>query len=173
MGQQQLLLLVLGVVLVGLAVVVGISSFNENRSKSEIDRYTAMGVEMSGDIIAWYLKSDTHGGAGQSAASLGTLTIDQLGYTVTEATTWAGYTLSGNEANGVMRFVGASTTHPFLHIHRMPRVTGMNRVEVHVFGPRQDCIVTRTNRYNVGTSWSDGKGETEAPDNPNPSVCAW
>lgn len=37
MGQQQLILLVLGVVLVGLAVVGGISAFNEGRRKAQVD----------------------------------------------------------------------------------------------------------------------------------------
>ena len=37
MGQQQLLLLVLGIVIVGLAVVVGIQAFSENQKKSNAD----------------------------------------------------------------------------------------------------------------------------------------
>ena len=37
MGQQQLLLLVLGIVIVGLAVVVGIQAFSENQKQSNAD----------------------------------------------------------------------------------------------------------------------------------------
>ena len=38
MGQQQLLLLVLGIVIVGLAVVVGIQAFGENQKKANSGR---------------------------------------------------------------------------------------------------------------------------------------
>ena len=40
MGQQQLLLLVLGIVIVGLAVVVGIQAFSENQRKANADAMT-------------------------------------------------------------------------------------------------------------------------------------
>ncbi len=175
MGQQQLLLLVLGVVIVGLAVVAGIGSFNDARSKSEIDRYTGMGVEMAGEIIAWYHKPTTQGGGGDDASNLVNLTIDDLGYPIeaSESTTYAGATFTGTVNNRTMRYVGANATHPFLHIHQMPRAPGMNRVEVHVFGPSPECIVARNAPFNTGANWSDGKAETEAPDNPNPAACSW
>ena len=38
MGQQQLLLLVLGIVIVGLAVVVGIQAFSENQKQANADQ---------------------------------------------------------------------------------------------------------------------------------------
>ncbi len=175
MGQQQLLLLVLGIVIVGLAVVVGIQAFNENQTKSQIDNYTATGVGMAGEIIAWYQKPTAQGGGGGVAANLGSLTIDKLGYdlTASETTVWSGFQFTGTVKNGTIRYLGTSTTHPFLHIHQMPRVTGMMRVEVHAFGPRPECIVTRTNRFNVGTAWSDGKSENAPPDNPDAARCSW
>ena len=53
MGQQQLLLLVLGVVLVGLAVVVGISSMREHQNKARTDIATAKSVEIIARVQAW------------------------------------------------------------------------------------------------------------------------
>src|SRR5690554_5459445 len=44
MGQQQLLLLVLGIVIVGLAVVVGIQAFGENQKKANSDAPANAGV---------------------------------------------------------------------------------------------------------------------------------
>ena len=62
MGQQQLLLLVLGIVIVGLAVVVGIQAFGENQSKSNLDAMTNDGIRMASDAQAWALKPQAFGG---------------------------------------------------------------------------------------------------------------
>ena len=171
MGQQQLLLLVLGVVIVGLAVVVGIQAFTENQQKSEIDRYVDQGVAMSGDIVAFYLKPTAQGGAGRNADALGDLAISDLGYREDRTDTWNGFERAGVVENGVVRYVGASDTHPFLHIHRFPQSPGDPRVEVHVFGPSPNCVVTRSDIYEVSPTWSDGKADNEAPD--APAGCSW
>lgn len=130
MGQQQLLLLVLGIV--GLAVVVGIQAFGENQKKSQLDNYTSVG--MAGEIIAWYQKPTAQGGGGNVAATLGPLTLQKLGYTQTGADVWGPYTRTGFVSNGMQRWLavqGSTTTHPFLHIVPDPLVTGSMRVEVH------------------------------------------
>ena len=62
MGQQQLLLLVLGIVIVGLAVVVGISAFSENRIKASADALVTDGLRIASDVQAWALKPDQLGG---------------------------------------------------------------------------------------------------------------
>ena len=174
MGQQQLLLLVLGIVIVGLAVVLGIEAFTENQQKAEIDNFTTTGVGMAGEIIAHYHKPTAQGGAGGDAANFAALTISDLGYELEagETTNYFGWDLTGTLSNNILKYVAADTEHPYLHIHAMPRVVGMQRVEVHVFGPSQDCIVTRNGRWQV-EDWSDGKAEGVAPDNPNPAACSW
>ncbi|PAP77953.1 hypothetical protein [Rubrivirga marina] len=173
MGQQQLLLLVLGVVIVGLAVVVGIQSFNENQRKSEVDTYTAQGVALAGDIIAYYMKPEATGGGGQDAANLATLTIDELGYRRDVYDTWQGYNRTGILSDGVVRYVAPDATAPLLHIHKYPSTNGDTRVEVYVFGPSEDCIVARNDRLNVSATWSDGGSDGTPPANPNPGVCSW
>ncbi|MEM6783029.1 MAG: hypothetical protein AAF624_04765 [Bacteroidota bacterium] len=174
MGQQQLLLLVLGIVIVGLAVVVGISSFTENQEKSEIDRYTAIGVEMAGELIAWYKTPSAMGGGGEQTASLGAITIEDLGYTIdaTQSTNYAGTDMTGTNEAGILKYVAQSSVHPYFHIHAMPRAVGMMRVEVHLFGPTPDCFVTRYGRWQT-EGWSDGKAEGTAPDNPDATNCTW
>lgn len=64
MGQQQLLLLVLGIVIVGLAVVAGINAFSENQEKSQKDAIVNEGMRIATDIQAWRLKPDAFGGGG-------------------------------------------------------------------------------------------------------------
>ena len=62
MGQQQLLLLVLGIVIVGLAVVVGIQAFSENQKKANADSLVNDGIRLASDIQAWSLKPEAFGG---------------------------------------------------------------------------------------------------------------
>ena len=62
MGQQQLLLLVLGIVIVGLAVVVGIQAFSENQQKANLDALVNDGVRIASDLQAWSLKPQAFGG---------------------------------------------------------------------------------------------------------------
>ncbi len=64
MGQQQLLLLVLGIVIVGLAVVAGINAFSENQAKSNKDALINEGMRIATDMQAWKLKPSQFGGGG-------------------------------------------------------------------------------------------------------------
>ena len=71
MGQQQLLLLVLGIVIVGLAVVVGINAFSENRIKSNADAMVTDGLRIASDVQAWALKPTQFGGGNDGQAGTG------------------------------------------------------------------------------------------------------
>ncbi len=63
MGQQQLLLLVLGIVIVGLAVVVGIQAFSENQKKANADALVMTAMRIASDAQAWIRKPRQFGGA--------------------------------------------------------------------------------------------------------------
>ncbi len=63
MGQQQLLLLVLGIVIVGLAVVVGIQAFSENQKKANADALVMTAMRIASDAQAWIRKPPQFGGA--------------------------------------------------------------------------------------------------------------
>ncbi|MEL6614344.1 MAG: hypothetical protein AAFQ43_01325 [Bacteroidota bacterium] len=77
MGQQQLLLLVLGIVIVGLAVVVGIQAFSENQGKANEDAVVKDMVSMATEAYAWYSKPEAMGGGGESWFGI---SLDVLGY---------------------------------------------------------------------------------------------
>lgn len=87
MGQQQLLLLVLGIVIVGLAVVVGINAFGENQKRANADAMINDGLRIASDVQAWALKPEQFGGAGgwsKVASGIDTATNffrDEIGYT--------------------------------------------------------------------------------------------
>ena len=81
MGQQQLLLLVLGIVIVGLAVVVGIQAFGENQKKANSDAIVNDAVRIASDAQAWKLKPAAFGG-GSDATGMTGFTLQQVGYKV-------------------------------------------------------------------------------------------
>ena len=66
MGQQQLLLLVLGIVIVGLAVVVGIQAFAVNQKKANIDAMQLTSMRLASEAQAW-LQTPTSFGGGMPA----------------------------------------------------------------------------------------------------------
>ena len=70
MGQQQLLLIVLGVIIVGVAVVVGINLFEANSRESLKNTKAAQVMSYSQIALAYYKKPKSFGGGGRSFANL-------------------------------------------------------------------------------------------------------
>src|SRR5690606_7185099 len=66
MGQQQLLLIVLGVIVVGIAVVVGINLFNANAESSTQDSLVSQGTNIGALAQQYYEKPVSMGGGGNS-----------------------------------------------------------------------------------------------------------
>jgi hypothetical protein len=68
MGQQQLLLIVLGVIIVGIAVVVGINLFNANAEESAKDTLVSEGTNLGAMAQQYFKKPIALGGGGNSFA---------------------------------------------------------------------------------------------------------
>lgn len=66
MGQQQLLLIVLGVIIVGIAVVVGINLFNANAEESAKDTIVSEGTNLGALAQQFYKKPVALGGGGNA-----------------------------------------------------------------------------------------------------------
>jgi len=62
MGQQQLLLLVLSTVIVGLATVAGIQAFDEGQSQATQDALVQRALEIGNDVYAAHEKPSQFGG---------------------------------------------------------------------------------------------------------------
>ncbi len=144
MGQQQLLLLVLGIVIVGLAVVVGIQAFGENQKKANADALVNDGVRIASDAQAWVLKPQAFGGG--DGATTG-LDFNDLGYTNADGT----YTnLNGDytmDATATDVLISGQST------------ANNNYVAVAVWGTAPGCIATEI-------------ASDEAPEKPSkPSGC--
>ena len=69
MGQQQLLLLVLATVIVGLATVAGIQAFEQGSVRANQDALTQTAVKIASDAQANLKEPEPFGGAGASSTS--------------------------------------------------------------------------------------------------------
>ena len=96
MGQQQLLLLVLGIVIVGLAVVAGINAFDENQQKSSEDALTNEAFRIASDAKAWYNKPEQYDGGGSKSSSLDEITWADIGVSDASLTDGTSSDASGN-----------------------------------------------------------------------------
>jgi hypothetical protein len=99
MGQQQLLLIVLGVIVVGIAVVVGINLFNANSEESTKEAVVSDCTNLGAMAQQYFKKPSSMGGGGNSFASWAipsSLDTTANGtYAVTTAGTSTGVTITG------------------------------------------------------------------------------
>jgi hypothetical protein len=84
MGQQQLLLIVLGIVVVGIAVLVGINAYSESSVKSNSDALLQEALRIASDAQVWKAKPEMMGGSPDdskgSQANFSDLDYMKLGY---------------------------------------------------------------------------------------------
>ena len=66
MGQQQLLLIVLGLVVIAIAVVIGISLFRAHAISSKRDILINETIDMAAQAIGYYKREKAFGGGGKS-----------------------------------------------------------------------------------------------------------
>ena len=71
MGQQQLLLIVLGVILVGVAVVLGIQYFSVGAEEGAKDELVAHTLTVGANAQQWFKKPVAMGGGGNSFTANG------------------------------------------------------------------------------------------------------
>jgi hypothetical protein len=99
MGQQQLLLIVLGVIIVGIAVVVGINVFTASSSQANNDAVIADLTNLASLAQQYYRKPTALGGGGNSFASFaipGALDTTGNGiYTISTAGSATGISFQG------------------------------------------------------------------------------
>ena len=112
MGTQQILLIVLSVIIVGIAVAVGITMFNAQATNSNRNAMVADMNNFAASALAFYKTPTTHGGGGTSWSA----NVDNIGnwlghsYDTSANTLSTGngvYTLS--VASDVLTIVGVGT----------------------------------------------------------------
>ncbi len=103
MGQQQLLLIILGVIIVGIAVAVGITMFQDNAVDQNRSAVIADLTTLAAKAQQYYAKPVTLGGGGNSFVGL---TADATGLGDLASTAFT------NNANGAytIKTAGTATT---------------------------------------------------------------
>ena len=103
MGQQQLLLIILGVIIVGIAVAVGITMFQDNAVDQNRSAVIADLTTLAAKAQQYYAKPTTLGGGGNSFVGL---TADATGLGLLASTAFT------NNANGAytIKTAGTATT---------------------------------------------------------------
>ncbi len=88
MGTQQILLIVLSVIIVGIAVAVGITMFNTQAQNANRQALVADANNIASQMIAYYKTPTSHGGGGRAfEASMDTLEV------------WIGFASNGTYTN--------------------------------------------------------------------------
>jgi len=100
MGTQQLLLIVLGVIIVGIAVVVGINIFGSNAEQANKDALTQDCLRIAAAAQGFYRKPTMLGGGNN----------DFTGITIEDCGMSADITGNGTNVNGTYALSGASPT---------------------------------------------------------------
>lgn len=110
MGQQQLLLIVLGVIIVGIAIVVGINLFNANAEESAKDSIVTQGTNIGAMAQQYYKKPTALGGGGNSFEDFDTNVFDKLPASLRVSTdaSWS-CVVSGTGATGSVTLTAIPT----------------------------------------------------------------
>jgi len=78
MGTQQLLLIVLGVIIVGIAIVVGIQMFGASAVEANKNAIVQDALQVAAKAQQWYRKPEVLGGGGRSFENFD---LTDIGYT--------------------------------------------------------------------------------------------
>jgi Tfp pilus assembly protein PilE len=132
MGQQQLLLIILGVIVVGIAVAVGITMFTDNAVSSNRDAVASDLVNLAARAQQYYRRPLSLGGGGQSFTGL----------------TIANLTNKTQNSNGTYSIVGTPSGNTTLHIKGVGvEKVGSNPVQIETYVQVQPDSVYSTVTY--------------------------
>jgi len=94
MGQQQLLLLILAAIIVGIAIVMGINMFGENAVQANQDAVTQDVLTVASRAQGWFRRPTQMGGGGRTfTPAAGNMTLAKLNFAGTNDN--GTYALSG------------------------------------------------------------------------------
>ena len=111
MGQQQLLLLVMGVIIVGMAMATGIVAFQQKMEQFEMDHIVDRNLKIASNAALWKTKKDPFDGGNASYSRLATDGLSRLN--MNEDTGRAIFEIT--EADGpTLVITGVSTEYPEL-----------------------------------------------------------
>ncbi len=140
MGQQQLLLLVLSIVIVGTAIVVGINAYSENAVRANFDTLLQETLRIASDAQSWKQKPEIFGGSPDGTKSVPAdfsgITFPKIGYSGAVD----GDGLCFSTLNGTFELEGTTTGLTIKAVNE----SNTNAVEITVDGTRESNIVIST-----------------------------
>jgi Tfp pilus assembly protein PilE len=128
MGQQQLLLIILGVIVVGIAVAVGITMFTDSAVSANRDAVTNDLVNLAARAQQFYRRPTALGGGGNSFAGL---TANAAGL--------AKLTNRASNANGTYAIKIAGTTNRVVIEGKGTEMNGTNPVTMQIIVKNADA----------------------------------
>lgn len=109
MGQQQLLLLAIGTIIVGMALVTGIVAFQQKMRQMEMDHIVNRHLTIASAAALWKTKQDPYDGGNASYSGLATNGLSRLNLEVDTGRAIFEIT----QANGnALTITGVSTKYP-------------------------------------------------------------
>lgn len=109
MGQQQLLLLVFGVVIVGIAVMAGLVTVNEKLRQSAVDNLIDRNLSIASEAVFWKTKRDPYNGGNAKYSGLATDGMKRL--FLGELTEAGAFKITYADDN-TLQITGVSTSYP-------------------------------------------------------------
>ena len=118
MGQQQLLLVILVTIIVGIATVVAINTFSASAESANLDAARQDAANIASSAQSFFLKPTLLGGGGQNFTNV---TFRDITF-ASDSISADG--LTALNANGVYIISGANATQFTLTVHPASRITG-------------------------------------------------
>ena len=109
MGQQQLLLLVIGIIVVGFAVLAGLEIVQQHVRHDEADGLLDRGLSSATHAVAWKTRNDPFNGGNQSYEELGKNGLETLAL---DSTTIRGTFAITDATVNTMEITGISDRYP-------------------------------------------------------------
>ena len=132
MGQQQLLLIILGVIVVGIAVAVGITMFQDNAVSANRDAVTNDLVNLASRAQQFYRRPTALGGGGNSFVLLTTADLAKLTSKATNANGTYSIFTAGTATKVVLQGIGTekgTDTNPIkVQMHVFADSTGVSQL---------------------------------------------
>ncbi len=113
MGQQQLLLLAISLIVAAIAVLAGIEAVQQGIRQSAADRLVDRGLTVASAAVAWKIRKDPFVGGNASYAGLATNGNAKIGLS---DTTEAGVVVITAATDGTLEVTGVSLRYPELGI---------------------------------------------------------
>ena len=133
MAQSQTLLIILGLIIVGIAVVLGVRGFKEGEIRARKDRIVEESMRIAATAALWKEQTTIHGG-GRDVYSLTGLTLGGLGHEANSDAQGEFAELSG----GFYRLYDLTTDKPYIQGETRE---GDLVVRVYILGRERQCFI--------------------------------